>query len=131
MKLIIFGLPDEIHDGEIKKNLDEMLKKMSIVGKAIILEKEDIEFQKMERPIQCNIIDDILGTCGNPAFVLDFTANFYRALTNCFGSSEKDVKIILNELLKGAENPIVVKYAQIKKIPYIFDLAKTALGMIR
>ena len=56
--------------------------------------------------------------------------NFYQALANGF-YTDKDVKIILNEIIEGSNDPEVVEFARANNITFVFSLAKEALGMIR
>ena len=130
-KIIVFSVPSNMSDSVLVAKLDEMMSDLNIKSHAIILTEKDLSCtDKVVHPV-IMILKDIIKVCGTGKNRIMFNANFYKALTSGFFMSGKDVKIILTEILEEQNNPEIVEFARINNIPFIFNLAKEALGMIR
>ena len=129
-KIIIFSMPAEITDKEIISKLTESLNDLNVQSHAVILTENDLACTTKQTNPAIVILRDIIKICGNGQNRIKFNMNFYQALANGF-YTDKDVKIILNEIIEGSNDPEVVEFARANNITFVFSLAKEALGMIR
>lgn len=130
-KIIIFSVPSEIADEAVIAKLTDAMSELNIQSHAVILTKNDLSCTTKPVNPAITILRDIVKICGNGKNRIEFNMNFYRALVNGFYTSGKDVKIILTEIINGQDNPEIVEFARANNIPFIFNLAKEAIGMIR
>lgn len=130
-KIIIFSVPSEIADEAIIAKLTDAMSELNVQSHAVILTKNDLSCTTKQVNPAITILRDIVRACGNGKNRITFNLNFYQALANGFYASDKDTKIILTEIINGQNNPEVVEFARMHNIPFIFNLAKEALGMIR
>lgn len=129
-KIIIFSVPAKIADKEIISKLTESLNDLNIQSHAVILTENDLACTTKQTNPAIIILRDIVKICGNGQNRIKFNMNFYQALANGF-YTDKDVKIILNEIIEGSNDPEVVEFVRANNITFVFSLAKEALGMIR
>lgn len=129
-KIIIFSMPAEITDKEIISKLTESLNDLNVQSHAVILTENDLACTTKQTNPAIIILREIVKICGNGQNRIKFNMNFYQALANGF-YTDKDVKIILNEIIEGSNDPEVVEFARANNITFVFSLAKEALGMIR
>lgn len=130
-KIIIFSVPSDTADSTLIPKLDELMSELSIHSHVIVLTEKDLACNTRQIHPATVILKNIVKICGTGKDRISFNVNFYQALANGFYASDKDVKIILNEIIDGANNSEVVEFAKANGIPFIFNLAKEALGMIR
>lgn len=132
MKLIVFAIPDSVASEEIIKVLNWKAKKLGFTTNVHVIEKCDLNITEdlQTNPI-IEIIEKILEICGNPLNRLRFTTNFYRAINEGFGTTKKDTKILLNEIIQGRKEDNVILFCKQNNIEYIFDLAEQTLGILR
>lgn len=131
MKLIIFAAPERVDSEAIVEELNKMAKNLGFITNLNIIENCDFSTKKYTENPKITILKDIIRFCGNPENRLSFTTNFYKAISEGFGTTKKDTKIILNEIITGKEDPNVVTFAKNNRISFIFDLAERTLGMLR
>lgn len=131
-KIIIFPVPsDAVDNCTLVSKLDELMSELGIHSHVIILNKEDLACNARQIHPTIAILKDIIKTCGTGKNRINFNVNFYQALANGFYTSTKDVKIILNEIVKGKNIPEIMEFAKANDISFIFKLAEEALGMMR
>lgn len=133
MKLIIFTTPNEVKLEGVIKLLNKEFKKLGFITNVHVLESTDINVTKTEpENPTLELIEKIIIACGgNPSNRLKFTTNFYRAVSEGFGGTETDVKVILNEIIKAKNDERINVFCKNNNIDYIFSLAEQTLGMIR
>lgn len=130
MKLVIFTVPNSTSSLDLVEALSEVLHNLNVRTTVNILEENDLSCNPTGLP-QIQIIDEFIDCCGSPENKLTFTTNFYRTISEKFGGTTRDVKVVLNELIESRKIPEVKEYANKRNVGYIFDLAANALGMIR
>lgn len=132
MKLIIFAIPNSIPVERIAEALSKEAKKLGFKTDLHVMDNCDFGITEFPPQLsQIQIIEDLVACCGNPNNRLNFTTNFYRAVSEGFGSNRKDVKIILKELIDGKNIPEVKQFAKDSNVSFIFELAERTLGMLR
>ena len=130
-KIIIFSVPSEITNEAIIAKLTEAMSELNIQSHAIILTENDLSCTTKQVNPALTILRDIVKICGNGKNRIEFNINFYRALANGFYTNNKDMRIILTEIINGQNDPEVITFAKANCIPFIFNLAEEALGMMR
>lgn len=130
-KIIIFSVPSDTADDALVSKLDELMSELGVHSHVIVLNEKDLACNTRQIHPAIVILKDIIRTCGTGKNRINFNVNFYQALANGFYTSTKDVKIILNEIVKGKNIPEVVEFAKANDILFIFKLAEEALGMMR
>lgn len=132
MKLIIFSIPESVFIPTFIDELSNMCQKLGFGTKVNILEEKDLKTTE-DTPTNDlkHVLNQLLKCCGDPTNQIVFTANFYRAVSEGFGSTAKDTKIILKEIIKAKTNKEVKKYAEDLNMGFIFGLAERTLGLLR
>lgn len=130
-KIIIFSVPSEIADEAVIAKLTDAMSELNVQSHAVILTKNDLSCTTKPVNPTITILRNIIKICGDGKNRITFNLNFYQALANGFYASDKEIKVILTEIINGQDNPEVVEFARIHNIPFIFNLAKEAIGMIR
>lgn len=132
MKLVLFTLPDNVDTNLLIKKLNKVFTDLGFSTKAHLFEQEDLKTVTVEKLPVMTIIDDFIKICGTESTgLMNFTANFWNAVSDGLGGNKKDVISLLNEIVKNEDNPLVKTYAKARYVSSLFTLAKQALGMLR
>lgn len=132
MKLVIFSIPESVFIPTFIEELSKICQKLGFGTSVNILEEKDLKINEDATTNDLkHILNELLKCCGDPTNQIVFTANFYRAVSEGFGSTTKDTKIILKEIIKAKTNKEIKKYAEDLNMSFIFGLAERTLGLLR
>lgn len=132
MKLVLFTLPDNVNTDLLIRKLNTIFTDLGFSTNVHLFEQTDLKTTTIEKLPVMIIIDNLIKVCGTESTgLMNFTANFWNAVSDGLGGNKKDVISLLNEIVKNEDNPLVKSYAKAHYVNSLFTLAKQALGMLR
>lgn len=128
-KLIMFSVPEKTNEEQLAKDLTTLLSSYGISSHMVVLQEEDLSCMIQQIKPCIKILTDIVKVCGNGKNKLQFISNFSKMISTGF-NTQKETKIILNEIIEGEYDKDVQEFANNNNILYIFEFSKNLLGMM-